>query len=329
MGASLGTLFGFGGNAGEERAMRHAPPTITGPVGISKNARKKLARGERLQERRAARKEQRRAEQARKKAVRREARDAVLDGMAPEEKERVLRERGDTMRAGRAEDRAKKARAKDLMLHGTRYAVCVDLGWNAHMYDKERKSLARQLAYSYSAMRKAAEEGLTPLALSITGVDDIMKPVLTTTASGWETWPVALSEKPLVEFHDTTKLVYLTHDASDVLEDLDPDAVYVVGGIVDRNRLKCATMKKAKELGVKTARLNLDANIALEHGTPVLTVNHCVEILLYAANGMSWKDAYLKVLPSRKGIRSTEAPCASDEQVAVVPEMEDVGKLYV
>lgn len=278
---------------------------------ISKNAQKRLMREKRLQERKKQRKEQRKAMQAQKKQERKAEREALLKTLTDEQKQKLLKDRGDVMRAGRAEKRAKKEKVRSSLENHTRFSVCIDLGWNEHMIEKERKSLARQIAYSYSALRQGVEDGLTPLALSITGIDDVMKPVLTFSAQGWETWPVGLSEKSLAEYHDVSKLVYLTHDSNDVLQQLDPNDVYVIGGIVDRNRLKCATMNKAKMLGVRTARLNLDANISLQHGTPVLTVNHCVAILLYAANGMSWKDAYLKVLPVRKGIHASADGAAS------------------
>merc|ERR1719183_1385614 len=39
--------------------------------------------------------------------------------------------------------------------------------------------------------------------------------------------------------------VYLTADTDDILEEIDPNKVYIIGGIVDRNRLKEATYKKA------------------------------------------------------------------------------------
>lgn len=285
---------------------RNEPVAGSGLGGISKNARKRIAREKRLTDRKKARKEQRRALKTHKQQQRKAEREANLRELPAQERERVVKERIQTMRAGRAEERERRAQVKDILENHTRFAVCVDLGWNDQMYEKEQKSLARQLAYSYNAMRRCVENNMVPLSMSITGIDDVIKPVMTFAAQGWETWPVKLSEQGLVDAHDREKLVYLTHDADDVLQTLDPDAVYVIGGIVDRNRLRCATMDKASHLGIKTARLNLDRNISLQHGTPVLTVNHCVEILIYAANGMSWRDAYLKVLPVRKGVKTAE-----------------------
>lgn len=277
-----------------------------GLEGISKNAQKKIAREKRLQERKRARKAAQKAEKTIQKARKKQEREELLKSLPADEREKILAERIKNMRASRAGDLEKRLQVRNVIKNETRFSVCIDLGWNQHLFEKERKSLARQLAYSYSALRKCVEGGMTPLALSITGIDDIMKPVLTFVTQGWESWPVVLTEKGLIEHHDVEKLIYLTHDADEVLQTLDPDIVYVVGGIVDRNRLHCATMNKAARLGIRTARLNLDANISLQHGTPVLTVNHCVEILVHVANGKSWKEAYTNVLPVRKGIKASK-----------------------
>lgn len=288
-------------------APRNLPAGLaTSSEPLSKNARKKIAREQRLREKKQRKKEERRTLKATERIRKRKEREEKLKHLSEEERQQILSERIQTMRAGRAEERERKAKLKKAFSDGTKYNVCIDLGWNDHMFDKERKSLARQLAYSYSALRKGVEDDLTPVKLSICGIDDVMKPVMTFAACGWEVWPFAMSQQSLLQMHSQCQVVYLTHDSENVLQSLDPDDVYVIGGIVDRNRLKNATMNKAKELGVRTARLNLDSHVSMEHGTPVLTVNHCLEILLYSANGMSWRDAYLKVLPPRKGIGAAE-----------------------
>jgi tRNA (guanine9-N1)-methyltransferase len=44
------------------------------------------------------------------------------------------------------------------------------------------------------------------------------------------------------------KLVYLTSDAEHTLETLDDNTAYIIGGIVDRNRLKGVTYNKANNI---------------------------------------------------------------------------------
>ena len=54
---------------------------------------------------------------------------------------------------------------------------------------------------------------------------------------------------------DKSKLVYLTADSDVTLKSLDPSDVYIIGGIVDRNRYKNLTLDKANKDGIRHARL--------------------------------------------------------------------------
>jgi tRNA (guanine9-N1)-methyltransferase len=306
---------GSAGNAGRglmdgaclaENAAADGRDELVG-AGLSKNARKRMAREVRMQERKRARRQARRDGVAERRAERRAARETALEHMGADEQRALLDARRDMFRAGREAERAQRARVRDALARATRYAVCIDLGWTDAMHDKELRSLVKQIAYSYSCLRKTAEAGGSPMCMSVAGLDPRVEELLTRQSSGWPDWPVELSRKPLLELHPGASLVYLTHDADDVLEELRDDRVYVIGGIVDRNRLKGATLDKARQLNVATARLNLDTSVHIEHGTPVLTVNHCVEILQLAASGMPWQDAYLKVLPPRKGLSTRAA----------------------
>ena len=46
---------------------------------------------------------------------------------------------------------------------------------------------------------------------------------------------------------DKSKLVYLTADSPNTINDLDPEDIYIIGGIVDRNRYLKLTFNKAEE----------------------------------------------------------------------------------
>jgi Trm5-related predicted tRNA methylase len=49
-------------------------------------------------------------------------------------------------------------------------------------------------------------------------------------------------------------LVYLTPDADDVIEDIYPNKVYVVGAIVDAVEIKNLSLKRARLYGIETRR---------------------------------------------------------------------------
>ena len=93
--------------------------------------------------------------------------------------------------------------------------------------------------------------------------------------------------------------VYLTADSPNVISSIPDDlcgTVYVIGGIVDRNRLRMATYDRAVRMGMMHGRLDLDKFEGLK-GTKVLTVNQVFEIVVGGGGRMAVGGA----LRGRKG----------------------------
>ena len=109
------------------------------------------------------------------------------------------------------------------------------------------------------------------------------------------------------------KLVYLTADSDELLTTFDPDCAYIIGGIVDRNRLKGITLKKAIELNIATARLPIRENYDLT-SSQVLTVNHVYSIMKKFSELSSWKKAIGAVIPERK-VKEEDEEVSSDEKL--------------
>lgn len=68
---------------------------------------------------------------------------------------------------------------------------------------------------------------------------------------------------PLTAQDRKQDLVYLTADSPDELQVLDPAKIYILGGLVDRNRHKGICYKKAQEAGVATARFPITQHFRL------------------------------------------------------------------
>ena len=64
-----------------------------------------------------------------------------------------------------------------------------------------------------------------------------------------QTWPIIRSEQHYKELFATRQadLVYLTADSPHELGALNSQDVYIIGGIVDRNRYKLLTLKKVRK----------------------------------------------------------------------------------
>ena len=94
-------------------------------------------------------------------------------------------------------------------------------------------------------------------------------------------------------------LVYLSADSPHELAELSSEDVYIIGGIVDRNRHPRLTLAAAEAAGVRTARLPLAAHVTMA-GSAVLTVNQVLELLLSWLECRDWRQACERVVPKRK-----------------------------
>lgn len=75
-----------------------------------------------------------------------------------------------------------------------------------------------------------------------------------------------------INLFEKEKLVYLSSESPNVLETLDYDKIYIIGSIVDHNRLKNISYTKASSQGIATAQLPIGNYIRMA-SRKVLTVN--------------------------------------------------------
>lgn len=263
------------------------PPGNDEPPKISKNQLKRQQKWARAMEVKKRRKTQ---EKSIKQAK------AEAEGRDIEAEKRIM-EKHRKEGVGRAKREQKWKEHFDK--NSSNFGICVDCSFEHQMTVREINSLASQLRFCYSH-NKQAQHPLKATVSSLSG--DTLKYLQN--VSGFDQWAsraFETTEKDLVNaFPDKSKLVYLTSDSDNVLEALEDGKIYVIGGIVDRNRLKRAAIDRALELGIATAKLPIDAHLDLV-ATKVLTVNHVFEILVRLRDhGNDWKETLLSVLPERK-----------------------------
>ena len=123
-------------------------------------------------------------------------------------------------------------------------------------------------------------------------------------------------------------IVYLTADSDNTLDSLEDGKMYVVGGIVDKNRYKRLCANKAEALGISTAKLPInDDTLGLAEGEQlagrkVLTVNQVVEIMLRWCETRDWNQALSKTFPTRK-LKRVDTPALDDEEEAMLNDVKN------
>ncbi|KAK4154308.1 guanine-1-methyltransferase-domain-containing protein, partial [Chaetomidium leptoderma] len=95
-------------------------------------------------------------------------------------------------------------------------------------------------------------------------------------------------------------VVYLSSESPYTLDRLEANTSYIIGGLVDRNREKGLCYKRAREHKVRTAKLPIGEYMAMQ-SRYVLTTNQVVEIMAKWLECGDWGEAFLDVIPKRKG----------------------------
>ncbi|KAK0712972.1 guanine-1-methyltransferase-domain-containing protein [Lasiosphaeria miniovina] len=95
-------------------------------------------------------------------------------------------------------------------------------------------------------------------------------------------------------------IVYLSSESPYTLERLEANTSYVIGGLVDRNREKGLCYKRARQTKVRTAKLPIGQFMAMQ-SRYVLTTNQVVEIMAKWLECGDWGEAFISVIPKRKG----------------------------
>lgn len=96
------------------------------------------------------------------------------------------------------------------------------------------------------------------------------------------------------------RLVYLSPDADEALEDVEEDTMYVIGGIVDLAARGVAwSLPKATALGIRAARLPIRENLP-SVTNQILNIDTALKVLCEKYSGKDWEDALRAALPTRQ-----------------------------
>ena len=301
------------------------PPSIAPPSDppLSKNKLKKLKRDQEWEAGREMRKKLRKEKVKEKKLRKRAARD---EGASQP-----------SLNLGDSNHNDRQAVSELIQPHRPQnvqvpVTIVIDCGFDELMQENERKSLGSQVTRCYSDNHKAPYQA----HLAICSFGGHLKERFDTLLSGnhrsWKgvrfldedfvsaagqakewmqapeggTLAGALSRMDPFN-HDnsseepgTGETIYLTSDSPNTLSTLKPYSIYIIGGLVDKNRYKGICYKKAMEAGVKTAKLPIGDYMQM-NSRFVLATNHVSEIIVRWLECGDWGKAFDRVVPKRKG----------------------------
>ena len=111
--------------------------------------------------------------------------------------------------------------------------VLIDLGFADKMAPKEVRSVVTQLSFTYGFLKSTEH----PLELHLCSFDGPIKDALEG-LQGFASWKVHRHQEECEALFPSHRLIYLSPDAPEELTGFEEGDVFVIGGIVDHNRMK-------------------------------------------------------------------------------------------
>jgi tRNA (guanine9-N1)-methyltransferase len=274
---------------GTQQQEQEQEPTMT------KKQMKRLKKAQYLAEKKKMKKEMKKQERKAKRAAHIEDVRARKGPITPEELDKVRQAAMDKVNARRARREALRENVKKSLVDGQR--IVIDLDFESYMHEGEIKSIIQQIAFSYGMNKNAAH----PCHLILSSVSGAIRQAFDRQFKDNGAWYVTQTDTSYLDYfsEEKDKLVYLTAESENEIRELDKDRIYVVGGIVDKNRHKGLCYKRAVEHGIETARLPIGEYIKLRRSN-VMCTNHVVEMLVRWQDTKDWQQAFESVVPERK-----------------------------
>ncbi|GBN95116.1 Mitochondrial ribonuclease P protein 1 [Araneus ventricosus] len=194
-------------------------------------------------------------------------------------------------------------RLANSVLYGQKFVV--DMDFDCFMRKQDCNNCGEQLLELYSANRKNAY----PFDLTFCNAD-----LNSPTMSAFRKYMpnlyapdnfITVTDLSYLDIYPKEKLVYITPYAKEPLKVYDHNAIYIIGGLVDKCIREPVVLAKAKREQIRAVHLPYDEYLMWGRGNKSLPLNHLLDILLEMKNTNDWKKAF-KYVPQRKLVRSLD-----------------------
>jgi len=204
----------------------------------------------------------------------------------------------------------KRVKLKSILTKGQEIVIDFALPNNT-MKEKDYEILVKQTKLLYDSNMNAE----SPFSLNFAGLqkDTQLYEKFCTKFHRFEDIIVNFLEKPIPESFLKKNIVYLTPDATQALQSLETNTVYVLGGLVDYQARKNITLMQAKKLNCEARRLPIPEYMKRKTDkkysySKVLTINQVFAILLKYHETKDWEIALPIGVPKRRGFAPQSEP---------------------
>lgn len=210
-------------------------------------------------------------------------------------KERKVEAKKNNLDLGPSRKELKRSKMKN---SSCKISVAFDLSFDDLMISKDMGKVIKQLLRVYTENRRSKSS----MQLHLTNFEGRVKEEMER-HHGYENWDMNFHTESYLDIFPKERLVYLTSESDNVIESLEDDKVYIIGGLVDHNSHKGVCFEKAKKEGIAHGQLPIAEYFNIK-SRKVFTINQVFEILLRVSEGKTFKEAFELILPKRINIKS-------------------------
>lgn len=178
--------------------------------------------------------------------------------------------------------------------------IVFDCGYDNAMSSREIHNCAKQLSLAFASNRNHVD----PLSLYFCNFnkDGLLKQHLVQNIPTLmqDDFPVVITSQSYLDIFPKNELVYLTPHCRVNLTEYDPDAIYIIGALVDKSNSQPLSLAKAKKEGIRMAKFPIDQYLTWgASSSRSLTLDQSIRIMLDLRHTGDWNEA-LKNTPTRK-----------------------------
>ncbi|XP_030758840.1 tRNA methyltransferase 10 homolog A-like [Sitophilus oryzae] len=181
--------------------------------------------------------------------------------------------------------------------------ICIDLSFIGLMTNRYKSETGRQIRKVYEENRAAK----APLHVHLTRYTGLAKERLRKRGVTQEA-DLHFHEGHYLDVFEKDRLIYLTSDSKNVLDRLEENKVYIIGGLSGHTKHKSLCYRTATSEGIAHAQLPIKSSFNIKSKkSRILHIYQVFQILLKVSEGKSFNEAVRIVFSNRQNILSDAA----------------------